>query len=523
MKRVKIEYGRIPLIMIVIIGICYAVALNNFVFTGDDLSYLTRWNEAVDKQGWLSWPYFCITHWLDTNGRMANMLTPLFLSFLPKLLTDIFMGVFMSLLLWNVLKIVGLIQAKRQSLKGDVSIFLSVVLLALLMFTLPWWDSLLLYDCWLNYPVALCIGLMVVNLLRGRERNLLMTVFICFFSFIAGAMHEACGIALSAGLIAYYVISNRRSDKKKKWIATSYITGSIFVLLSPGIWKRFGTSNAEVGIFEVLITSDFYLLLLLLIISVSLLTEGGRRRLSQMVGSRWIIFVVAATVSGCFSAVSGIIGRTGFFSQVFSLIAIFMYFSHFSLSQRKKNVRGITLFICLLVMIHSVGFAVYQRRAGRELSDAVKSYSASADGLVFMDYMRDEDVPWWLLNKVRGVPDDDDLWIKHTIEQFYHSDSLKFVILPKMIKNIDMNSVKSSMKFGRYIITPHCPENSVKVKTFENLDLILSADSCVDKECDMSGDEDDSCKKYVVTPFSKDGCSMYLLSPLYVDPGDKYK
>ena len=53
--------------------------------------------------------------------------------------------------------------------------------------------------------------------------------------FVAGAMHEGCGVPLC---LALWVAVWRRERVNVAWLVC-FTLGALFVVASPGIWKRF--------------------------------------------------------------------------------------------------------------------------------------------------------------------------------------------------------------------------------------------------------------------------------------------
>ncbi len=504
------------LITLIAVGVCFVIAMHSYTYIGDDLSYISRWDSAVEKEGILAYPYFCATHWLDTNGRMANMLTPFFLSIIPKSIVDILMGIFICTLIYLIIYHSNHL-FKHNNVKTLFSPT-SVMIIAIVIFTLPWWDYLLLYDCWLNYPIAALMGLSIVAILCiGRKLSGSSIFFITIYSFLCGAMHEACGVAIAFGIAVQYFFNRYHFNHNRKIIAVSFVLGAIFVVLSPAIWHRFNHSNTDSNIFNTLIYHNFYLLILLFLIVIICTNKSKRQNLmSLLTNSNFILFFTAALISCIFSTISGIPGRSGFFTQIFSVIAIFILINTNFKFSRNRFTKFTTMIICSAVILHCCGFAFYQTITGKELKQAISEYSQSEDGIIYMDYTRDNEIPLWTLHKVIGVPDDDDLWIRFSIEKFHSDCNKKMIILPKSFNPIVTSSCDVDIKHNNFLLTTHKPNNIDTVITAEKLKLLL-----VDNEnLKTTTSQLSKYDRYVVTPFEKDSISMYFISPLDIDPGN---
>lgn len=504
------------LITLIVVGICFVVAMHSYTYIGDDLSYISRWDSAVEKEGILAYPYFCTTHWLDTNGRMANMLTPFFLSIIPKSMVDILMGIFICTLICMIIYHSNHI-FNHNNVKTLFS-STSVITIAIVIFTLPWWDYLLLYDCWLNYPIAALMGLSIVAILSSdRKLSGISIFFITIYSFLCGAMHEACGVAIAFGIAVQYFFNRHHFRYNRKIIAVSFVLGAIFVVLSPAIWHRFNNNNADSNIFNTLIYHNFYLLILLfLTVYICSIKSKRQNFMPLLTDSNFILFFTAALISCIFSTISGIPGRSGFFTQIFSVIAIFILINANFKFSRNRFIKFITLIICSAIILHCSGFAFYQTIAGNELKQAISEYSQSEDGIIYMDYTRDKEIPLWTLHKVIGVPDDDDLWIRFSIEKFHSDCRKKMIILPKTFHPIITSSCNIDIKNGDFLLTTHKPNDIDTIITAEKLNLLLINTENLKTISSLTGKYD----RYVVTPFVKDSIPMYFISPLEIDPGN---
>ncbi|MGM9852768.1 MAG: DUF6056 family protein [Muribaculaceae bacterium] len=490
---------RVIFAALALMAVCVFVAMNAFTYTGDDLSYKVWWQAFADRRGIvLGYPAFVMHHWVTTNGRLANGLTPVLLAWLPKWLVDALLGIAFAALIVMILKSVDWGRGGRFTAKS--------LLTALVVFTLPWWDSLLLYDCWLNYPLAALFALASVYSM-SRDHRKGITVLLGVFAFVAGAMHEACGVALSAGILAYRLMHKREIGKSRKAIGLAFMAGALFVVSSPGIWTRFGHPMFEPrGTAETLLTSDFYSIALAAVCAVMACFSGGRRRLAELIRTRWTIFAAAALVSSLFCAVSGIIGRTGFFAQIFSLISLFGMFPYSRLRLKPRTGAAIGVVILAVTCVQMILFAVWEHRLGAELREVIEKYKASPDGIVFADYTRDDEVPAFLLNKVRGVPDADDAWILRSIAWYYgDTDSRPLKILPTGVRGIDPGAMTEPLRLGRYVITKTLPADTYSIDVYDYMPLLAVR---------IDGTE------YMVTPFTLRGTTLYKLEPRYVDWGD---
>lgn len=501
-------------ITIVFIGLCYLLYQFSFMPLGDDLTFIRRYVELEEEKGLLAYPIFFYRHWLWSNARLADKINPLFFVILPKWVMYVANSVMLVSLFW--------LTAKLSRLKSDN--FLSkMFLLALMVFTLPWWDSLMLNVCWLNYVWSATLGLCVIYLFgickESTATNRWLLTLMSLFSIFAIGMHEASGIPVFAGLLIYTMLHGWKNlTIKQKILLMSIAIGAVYVASSPASWNR-ASSVTEMtnkrGVIEILLTSDFYLLVLGVVIIAMSLRRRGRQILCDLIHSEWIIFVIAAIVSTGLSIMSGIIGRTGFFSQIYSLIAIFYCIARCKCDAGSVVKYVVSIILSAIIALHYTFVVYYQKIAGNELNAMLEQYDKSEDGLVYMDYLREQQIPIWVLSKIKGVPDADDVWILHTISLYYSDLKKPLIILPEQLKSMDVGEINGVQKFGFDYVTSEKP-NTILFETYEKIPLqhfYGEIDSSV-INCDNGGTE------YIVTPFMKDNKLLYLISERYIDWGD---
>ena len=477
-----------------------AVAFYGWNLVGDDIVFASRWQAALAKRGaLLAYPYYAAVHWLSTNGRMANVLMPFFVGILPRAVVALLLALMVTAMHWAAGRCAGL-----------RNYWARIVMYGLILTTLPWPDSILLYDCQLNYVWAAALGLMAAMLIMGKgKRQGWLEAAAGIVCFIAGSMHEACGVPLA---VALWVAVWRREHVDKRLLAC-FTLGAIVVVASPGIWKRFlenqGTAEWQVG--EIIATSLFYYVILLLMVVASPITARGREVLADLCRSPWLVWVVAATLGVPFCLVSGTIGRTGWFAQIFSLIAIFGMLQA-CITRPGKGAQGVlaTVATAMLIfaLVHLGYFATWQVRLNREVKVMIERYQASACGIVTTHCTSDNDVPWITLGKQRGVPDSDDVWTLATMREHYATTARQkrqLVILPMGVKRLHAGIDTW--------VTPKCHLGSKSlatgvIHTYEDIDLHAYRDR--------------NGNIWIEEPLHlEDGTTLYKHTPLETDYGDK--
>lgn len=473
-----------------------AVAFYGWNLVGDDIVFSHRWLTALSRKGPLmAYPYYAAVHWLSTNGRMANILMPWFTSLLPHVAAVAALALMVAALHWATARCAGVRNPWAR-----------IMVYSVVLTTLPWPDSILLYDCQLNYvwAAALCLMASMLILSRGRYKPWQVAAggVLCF---MAGAMHEGCGVPLC---LALWVAVWRREHVNTAWLVC-FTLGALCVVASPGIWKRFveHRGTAEWTMAEITATSLFYYVLLIATTAAMAFTARGRDALAQLCRSPWLVWALAATMAVPFCMVSGTIGRTGWFAQIFSLIALVRMLPRGG----RRLSRCLPVAACgmwLFGVAHLACFAQWQSRLNGEVRDMLARYQASSNGIVMGDYTSDCDVPWLTLGKQRGVPDSDDVWTLTTIRQHYAATAAQrrqLVILP---------AASAPLTAGKNAwVTPRCHLGSKSratgvIHTYEGIDLR----ACRDRHGRIWIEEP------VVLA---SGDKLYKLTPLEADYGDK--
>ncbi len=198
-------------------------------------------------------------------------------------------------------------------------------------------------------------------------------------------------------------------------------------------------------------------------------------------------------------------GRTGWFAQVFALIALFQIISRLDLaiSLKFKLPVGVILSICII--FHYLALVWWQIKVGTEAEKAIELYKNSSTGIIFMDYLNEPQLPWYLLNKTHGVPDDDDTYYRYRISRHY-GNGKNLVILPTTTENLDWENFSGLHYFGDKIISnKHLPSRYVDkiVNIFPRTMTKISN------------------KEYIEQRFNIHNRDLYLYSPVDRDRGEK--
>lgn len=503
----------LPSVTVAYITIACAVVYWFMQYSGDDLSYLsafhglngcaTGYYDAVTD----FFPRWVVRHWVYVNGRFSNNLFALSALWFPRIVNVAVVALATGTMIWLLIKL---------SRFRDGSVAGKMLLIAIIAFALPWWDSFMVYDVVYNYVVAsvLVLGIAGVFLYRRNwisTASKSMLALWCCVSLLAGGMHEAASVPMLVAMVVYLWWTNGfvTLGKNERLVGWCFVAGAAWCFFSPGIWSRLGADvEPDDVLWLLLLKSDFLPLMLYVFLGFKACTRLGRRELKERAKTPWVVFAVASVGAFLFSAVSGIVGRSGWFASLYALIALFMWgnMSDWRLSGAVGNVAAILL--AGLIAVHYFEFAKWQVRLGNEAKRLIDLYARSQSGNVYMDTTPDTDVPVWVLGKTRGVPDADDYYQKICFDGYFGGGDKKLVVLPVEIKGIRPDAVGNGIMLGNGDrVTRELPENTYRHKISREAGELLL--------------HNEGEREYVVTPFSYYGARLYHITPRIIDPGDR--
>lgn len=364
---------------------------------GDDLLGALRSHDLGRSLSAL--PRYAWGVWNHCNARTGDMLVPLWLYLLPRPMSALLLGGAVFTALWGVLRI-GVASRRAP--------WTSALALALMYVALPWWD-MDFYVCHFNYVwgTAMCT-LALVPLLENRlhSRRWLWCLPLVL---VAVATHEALGFPLGCGLAAYWCLNRRkvRLGPVQKWWVGAIFAGALLCVTSPASYHRAGLGGAaDLPVWRLLVQTVPLSMFLL----VRILWLSWRGRLKSLLSTRWVIFATAALLSAGFTLAGGIEGRGGWYSQVFSIIALAYDFSgrERRLSLPGVWLRRVPLALALLCNCYAVGFGLYLMEMSGERRAALSLWRMTGGSELAVEAAQGLGNPWVTecMPLVDGVPVD---------------------------------------------------------------------------------------------------------------------
>lgn len=369
-------------------------ALYKFMpFSGDDFAYKVVWHYPTLLDALIHYPGHIRFHWLEVNGRLANFLAPPLLNLIPHWAFALLCGAATWLMLYMML---------RWSNTWHQGGFWSTLLIATAMLALPWWDSMQVFDCQLNYiwTTALVLSALWVAV-RSKLRRRWQTACAALLCFAAGMMHESASLVVLAGLMVWILVQRPVLTSKQKMLLLTFALGAAVALCSPGIWARAtGDRPCDDSLLWLFLKS--YPVVGVLWIAMSLC-----RRTAKKVLQTPLLILAAATVPAVvLGLASGIVGRPGWFASVFAIIVLARMLNHHPL-----RCKVCSWVLAAIVVAHLSATVLWQYRQSIDYERFEAAFEASENGVVYLDHIRENEVPWYTLNRTRGVPDSDDLYL----------------------------------------------------------------------------------------------------------------
>lgn len=496
MKRL-LQYPAVTLLLtIIVIG---SALLDYFVPPmGDDLLFLHQLGGdgyTRPDRGTVS---FILAHIFGCNGRLFDYMGPVIINLLPRAIASAVMGVMAGLFYYSVLYACRLPRHGYQ--------MLSVVVIGATLAAMPWWDSMFLRVCQYNYQWATTFGLFFIGLFFRDPviKSPRWLILIIILGIFAGSAHEQTGVAMCAAFLLWLVRDGniRHLSRVRKYMLASLIAGTIMAIASPGIWHRAAKDTVGQTPAQIPLTTLPLLMMLIGIIAACMLSGGGRRYLKSLIVGEWGVTVCAAVIAGAIALFSGIPGRTGFFSEAASIVAITRMAA--DIKCRIPRVAAVTVVTSIIIMV-SVHFAVSvitQSTLRHEHDEVTEAYIASPDGIVYYDFTNRYDVSPLTLSRVKGVADADDWWLLHALQEAYGTPEKTPIVIPSSFAG-RLESMTDSVSDGRVTVYSAEPEH-----------VAVTIDDAVLQYYPGPS------PRVVTTARLSDGRDIWVATPLVLDPGD---
>ncbi len=421
----------------------------------DDLNYARGWylyGHGYNFAGAVA------KHWEWVNGRLPNLLLACVLRVFPHWLV--------CLLNAAATVTVFALALRLMRCRTDASGMLALLVMVTL---LPWWDNFMMLAISANYVWSMALGLAFVAVLKlggrpspaahtraskesGRPRphvtkGLRQACNVCgqggdeppgrppsllavAVAILAGMMHESMSVSILAGIAVYAVVN--RLTRRQRMLAVAFLLGSLVPLTSPALWTRTADTGIPDGSPLKLLIMSSSLVVVMLCVTLWLLL-ANRQRLKDLCCSSWTFYAVGASVSAAIVLYSGSIGRSGFFGQVFALIAVAQMLRDVRIPAKK----AVTLVGAALIVTHYASVCIAARHLGNETREITRLYLNSPDGVVYAPISDAvADCPL-LLGKVPTPPRPGEVFKTWCFSRYYGDEDKLLLVTPPELRDTD--------------------------------------------------------------------------------------
>ncbi len=443
----------VVLALLTVVGLSVVCAITPIEV--DDLWYLFPANESTPRIEAVATVWNnVVSHWYFDTGRLANIVSPIFLALMPKWLYACFFGFCVGVIL----------MAGRKLIDADKGSLRSFLYLLIVLFVLPWHDFMFVTIYSLNYvatsAVVLSALLFILRAVNGQKLSVGTTVGSCLLCLAAGWMHEGFSAPIACGLVVYLILARRCLSTSAKCLIASFFLGLLAIVISPAFWAR---QDLELHT-KCLSLSHFLLSFIAydgipIILALTLLAVVMHRRWHHgLLADRSLLSFEAMSLTTAFIASVIFIkyyygARTGWFPQLISAIAILKLQHLFRFHKIVPLVRFVFVVIAFTSSaIHLISAVYNQNRLSDEHRHIVELLRKSPSGQVFYDNIPME------LNASLWKPSyrvffSSKFWKEFS--SYYSPGSKPLCLLPADLESIDLSRAHCSVDSLMLIYNGH--------------------------------------------------------------------
>lgn len=333
-------------------------------FAGEDYMYKCCFEgPQLFSDNWSDLPLWARIHRIQANARFFNLILPALLA-CNKFVLAALSAAMTALMLIFGLKLCG-------KTAGN-SVF-SVFFIVAMAWVLPWWDSMTIFTCQENYIWASAIILLSLFLIYNPPRKAIHYILAFGVCLIGGATHEGGTLPLVCGISAYAIIARPHPDSR--WLLIgAFLLGTLFVSLSPGIIARAQMPRlADDPIVPLALKTVPVVIVMIAMIFAMLITQKWHHSVILLLRSPYVVLIVAAVVSSIIALSSGIVGRSGWFAEIYALIVMTRLLSD-NLHIVRQTTFNVSLIAVLALIIQTTYVAFWQYVLSREYEIFEKNF-----------------------------------------------------------------------------------------------------------------------------------------------------
>lgn len=210
--------------------------------------------------------------------------------------------------------------------------------------------------------------------------------------------------------------------------------------------------------------------------------------------------VCAAVLAAIIALISGIPGRTGFFPEAASIVAMTRMVRDIRCHIPRPAALAASSFMIVIICAHFMVSILQQKALKHEFDEVLAAYMDSVDGIVYYDFTDRYDVSPLTLLRVKGVADDDDWWN----QEAYGTSEKTPVVIPSSFAG-RLESMSDSVNEGSVTVYSAKPEH-VAVTIDDTVLQYYPGPS----------------PRVVTAARLSDGRDIWVATPLVLDPGDYF-
>lgn len=388
-----------------VIAIVYTLFSYLTPYQWDDLRFLGMYLDYNGGDYSFNFSAFidtCVDVRLTDNGRLANILDILIVTFVPKWVFSICTGLVTAGMYWFLTKLVMIVTNRMHGF-SDFMVLTAIWSISMVAF--PWRDSIMIPDFSLNYLYSTFFSLWIIYVANGcennRRSNALKTAGLCIVALIAGMFHEGFSAPVLGGLGVYALL--KRFHLPLSWwiIVCAYALGTIFVLSSPGI---LGRVDNEIGGIQIQHHDWIYKTFLILplpflsavVMAVMLSLPKLRGRLIGLFEHQIYVLASAGLIlSAAMCYVLNALPRYGWFPSVLSVVVLLppvlaLMPRRFSIAKSVRIFSYILFVGVSVLMCNVLRWQYFFCQQDKEIHALIDQ---SADGTVYYDVFPPEHLP----------------------------------------------------------------------------------------------------------------------------------
>ena len=402
----KLKSAKLFYLTIFIIVIIYTCLEYYFPFIYDDWAMASYWkdnsvNEKFSIEAFRN--FYRDVKW-DANGRIANMVQPIFLFISPfKIFYPFLVGILIAV------SIVFIQKTALYNQKVNNKFFWLSIVWSLVLIIIPWRDSIFVRSFALNYVFGSGLSLPFIYLLISSEKTKWSSVrflFLIFYAVVVGGWHEGFSFTIIFGLLIYLIINRLKASKNFYIVLAVLICSSLFFLESPGMETRIGTALGKNQIFTNIFKFRISLLPFLiynLFLLFSTFFNRGRKLLKQTFRNPFNIIGVGIIYSGfgIFVLLDQPLRATywpSMFCCIFFVTEIYKYCKEFKFRKKFHLNQNITaLFLVSICIIINVVIIHWVIRYNDESTFIINKFKENGGNTVFLDKIDSKQQPVYAL------------------------------------------------------------------------------------------------------------------------------